>query len=151
MKLPESSTLYFLFSGHMVPMDQPKHALDMITRFTRAEKLAPEVAPQQQAAGPAMVLQPQPLILDVDRVKETVEPATLAPQPLILDIDRVRETVEPETLRGHAQRSEVAGAHDAKARGAHGRHEHSGKHKMRSSFGRAGREFAEQQQQQQQV
>jgi hypothetical protein len=29
-------------AGHMVPMDQGKHALDMISRFTRGESLAGE-------------------------------------------------------------------------------------------------------------
>lgn len=37
--------------GHMVPMDQPAAALDMITRFTRGKKLAEAVSHDGAASG----------------------------------------------------------------------------------------------------
>ncbi len=42
------------WQGHMVPMDKPKNALDMITSFTRGKPLAPSRARAQGAGALAL-------------------------------------------------------------------------------------------------
>jgi hypothetical protein len=46
-------------AGHMVPMDQPKHALDMITRFTRGQSFKPPTTTATGSMAASRKLRPK--------------------------------------------------------------------------------------------
>jgi hypothetical protein len=48
--------------GHMVPMDQPKAALDMISRFTRGKPLGPPVPSASASVGRQQAAQEQAVL-----------------------------------------------------------------------------------------